>query len=384
MACNAMFYPVSSRNIESCAAMHRFFYDSRVVDADMRDIFSRRVDWKDFYGRSFLITGATGMIASYLTLFLIWLNEEHGAGISVTAMVRNKEKCEKLFGGYCRKEYFHIFRTDLCDPDMPDGKYDYIIHTASPASGNYYITNPVEVILPNCIGTYKLLEFAKTKGIKGFLLFSSGAVYGKIADTNIHAIKENTVGQIDPLDPHSCYDESKRISETLCVAYFKEYGLETKIVRMAHTYSPMMDFNSDPRVFASLLKSVVENKDMELRSSGESKREFCYITDAVAAYFIVLQRGMAGEAYNISNMWQFYTINDFAETVRSLDTDYRFRIRPAQNPENKRVLESKTAADIPQDNHKAVSLGCEFKISVGEGMARCLEFFKENGSIRKR
>lgn len=364
---------------ESCAAMRRLFCGSEVVSADMEDIFSRKADWEKFYGQAFLITGATGMLAAYFTLFLIWLNEEKDAGISVTVMIRDKEKCRKIFGEYCEKEYFHIFVTDLCHPDRPDGHFDYIIHAASLASGRHYRSNPVEVILPNCIGTDALLGMAVENNVKGFLYFSSGEVYGKMPDIPMEAVAEHVFGAVDPLMIHSCYDESKRIAETLCMAYAAEYGVRTKIVRLEHTYAPTMDIYNDPRAFASFVRCAVEKRDIELRSDGRSKRGFCYAVDAAAAFFIVLQWGKCGEAYNINNMSQFLSIYDIAVVVAGLEPENRLSVKRQPQAECGRIVEKTTVMDIPMDNRKALELGCEFRVGIKDGLGRCLRYFREKG-----
>lgn len=355
---------------------------NKVIEMDMQDIYSRDVDWKEFYNSHFLITGATGMLASYFTLFLIWLNENCDANIRITAIVRSRAKCKAVFGRYYGKEYFFALETDLCNPDILFDKYDYVVHAASLASGNYYISNPVEVMLPNILGTYKLLEISRKSHVKGFLLFSSGAVYGKLIDKK-NPIDEDCFGEINPLEMHSCYDESKRAAETMCMAYHREYGVPTKIVRLAHTYAPTMDLYNDPRVFSSFLRCVVERKHIELRSNGESKREFCYCTDAIAAFFLILQNGNDGEAYNVSNMKQFYKISEVAKMVCSLEPESCLNVI-LSNTDSSNVLENKTAAEVPQNNEKAVKLGCTFKVSLKDGLYRCLAYFRGTELLKRR
>ena len=213
---------------------------------------------------------------------------------------------------------------DLNKEIMNEGTIDYIIHAAGGANPRLYSSKPVEVIEPNVIGTYNLLEYARKHGNKGFLIFSSGDVYGKVDEPE--NISEETVGKVDQLDIHSCYSESKRMAETIAVSYFREYGIPIKILRIGHTYGPTMDIKNDPRVFASFLKCVLEKRNIEMLSDGLTKRPFCYLADAVAAYFTVLFKGDAGEAYNICNTGEFISMRELANIVLTLEKEKKLKV----------------------------------------------------------
>lgn len=114
-------------------------------------------------------------------------------------------------------------------------------------------------------------------------MFSTSDIYGIVEGKN--RIGENDYGAMDTLDIHNCYSESKRMAETMCKAWFQEKGVPTKIVRIWHTYAPTMNVESDPRVFASFVKDIVNGKDIIMKSDGSVKRSFCYISDAIAGYF---------------------------------------------------------------------------------------------------
>ena len=176
---------------------------------------------------------------------------------------------------------------------------DYIIHAASQANTKLFYSDPVGTLSANTIGTYNLLKYANEKKVKGFLFFSSGAVYG---DTSIATefIKENQYYQIDPLEITSCYSESKKMAENMCFSFYKQFNLPIKIIRIGHTYGPGINLN-DGRVFSDFIKNILDNKDLVIKSDGEAKRAFCYITDAINAFFLVLFNGKSGEAYNMSN-----------------------------------------------------------------------------------
>ena len=181
---------------------------------------------------------------------------------------------------------------------------------------------------------------------------------------------------MDPLDIHSCYSESKRMAETMCYSFFKEYGIPIKIVRIAHTYSPTMNIESDPRVFSSFIKNIINNKNIELFSDGKSKRCFTYITDAVAAYFKVLLDGVVGEAYNICNVKEYYSIRELAELLievcpkKHLKVEFKQRNLSESYTENN-LLNIKS---FIADNKKIIDLGVTFNVSAKEGFDRVIKY----------
>lgn len=350
------------------------FLTNKIVRSDMEEIYNRNVEWERLYNNKILISGATGMLASYIVYFLIYLNEFHNAGITIIVIVRNKDKCFTKFGEFIQKKYFKIITDDITEVVNYPEHVDYIIHAASLASPQYYAVQPVEVILPNSIGTWRMLEFAKKTKAKSFLLFSTCDVYGDVSLQNIKTVTEQNMGIIDPLNIHSCYNESKRLSETLCKAYFIEHKVPIKIVRIFHTYAPTMDLEKDPRVFASFVKCITENKNIIMHSDGSSRRSFCYITDAIAAYLKVMLDGESGEAYNIGNTEQFVSMLELGETLCSLVSDKHLKVIHEERKNTESYTENRIA-DKPFDNSKSIKLGCTFIVDIKNGFSRVLNYF---------
>lgn len=349
---------------------------SNIIWEDMEDIYARNVEWKTLYKKNILVTGATGMLASYVVYFLIWLNETQKANINIIALARDRQKCRARFGQYLERDYFKLCFDNILEPLRIDEDIDYIIHAASLASPQYYGPNPVDVAAPNVIGIYNLLELARRKKVKGFLYFSSGDVYGKMPD-GIGEFSEQKMGTTDPLEPHSCYSESKRMGETLCAAYYRQYGVPTTIARIGHTYGPTMDIANDPRVFASFMKNVCEGKDIVLRSDGTTKRSFCYIADAVAAYFLILLRGESGNAYNVCNTEQFISMNELAEVLVNIRKDVNLHVvHECMVTDGKYVENKDNIANCPS-SAKLKKLGWKCHFSVDDGFSRVYRFLKE-------
>lgn len=362
-----------------------FDFDKQDMDniilQDMENIYARDLSYDVLRGKSILITGATGMLASYVVYFLLWLNERHDYKIKIIALVRNQEKCRMRFGKYMDKEYFSVREDDICTPLQIDGSIDYIIHAASLASPQYYGRCPVEVAAPNVLGTYHLLQLAREKQSQGVLFFSSGDIYGEMP-ADIGAFIEDEKGKMDPLAPHSCYGESKRMGENFCVSFAREYGVPARIVRIGHTYAPTMDVENDPRVFASFMKCLIANEDIVMLSDGRAMRPFCYVADAVAAFFLVLLKGKNGEAYNVCNDQQLLSILELAEILVSLMPEKNLKVVRKHRSENDFYMENVINKANCPSSEKLRSLGWEIQFGVRSGFLRVLQYFQKNEMLQ--
>lgn len=345
-----------------------------IILQDMDDIYSRGIPWSKLENKTLLLTGAYGMLASYITYMVAYLNVYHNMHIKLIAVVRSEIKFRKQFGEtFCEEFPLRIVESTMTEPLLINEPVDYIVHAASLASPQYYATMPVEVIEPNTLGTYYLLQLAREKKTEGFLLFSTGDVYGKVDDpTNI---KETTVGNLDPLDVHSCYGESKRLAETMCEAFWREYSVPVKIARIFHTYGPTMNIHSDPRVFASFLKCALERHDIIIQSDGTARRPFCYLADAAAAYFLLLLIGVPGEAYNVANTQEFLSISELAQIVAKLQPEFGLKVQYRVRNKGDSYVENRLNKDNCPREDKLRQLGWKTKFSTREGMMRCLNYF---------
>lgn len=351
-------------------------FDNNIIAEDMNNIYERDLNWQQFDNKSVLITGAYGMLASYVVYFLCFINEIKGINVKVIAQGRNTDKAKQRFDDFWNKEYFKFITDDVTEGISIDGNVDYIIHAAGGAYPGMYSKIPVEVIEPNVIGTYNLLKLAVAKSTKSFLYFSSGDVYGKT--DNPSNITEETVGKVDPLDAHSCYSESKRMAETMCAAFFREYGVPTKIARIGHTYGPTMDIDNDPRVFSSFLKNAIEGKDIVMLSDGSAKRPFCYIADGVAAYMTILLKGQSGEAYNVCNNKEFLSMKEFAQIVAGLNAEKPLTVHYKKREDTDSYVNNNDNKDNKPSDVKLKSLGFQYKYNTNEGMKRVWQWKQQN------
>ncbi len=342
-----------------------------IILQDLENIYKRSIPWKQLNGKTVFITGAYGMLASYMIYMLIYLNEKYNAGIRIISVVRSAEKFRERFGEYADKEYMIMVTEPLEKEFDIEESVDIIIHAASYASPQYYGVCPVDVLKPNVIGSYYLLELAVRKKVQCYLQFSTGDVYGLVDGTD--TIQENTCGIMNPLDIHSCYSESKRMAETMCYSYYFQYKVPVKILRIWHTYAPTMDIQKDPRVFASFVRDVINHKDIIMKSDGTSARSFCYIADAVAGYFTVLLKGEKGQAYNVCNTKEFYEIRKLAEIIASLRPELGLKVVTAMRKKEENYVENTVGSKVAPDDFKLRSLGWRPEFCVREGFERILK-----------
>lgn len=357
----------------------RNFLDNPIYLEDMDSIYLSRSGWSELKNSSVYISGASGMIASYVCMFLIYLNERHGLDISIYAGIRNPKKAANKFGDYINKDFFHLITSDVNQGIGDKITVDYIIHAASLASPQFYGKMPVETVLPNIIGTYKLLEYAKNKNVKGFLFFSSGAVYGSIDGCD--TILEEMTGEFDYLQIGNFYGESKRCGEMLARAFWLEYAVPTKSIRIHHSYGPTMDIENDSRVFSEFVSNIINGQNIVMKSKGTEKRAFCYMSDAVSAMLKVLLDGANGESYNMGNDVEFIAISDLAEKLVSLFPEKELSVEYKERVDDGYVA-SNSVKTATMDLTKIRNIGWEPKVSVNEGFYRTVKAIEIERKMR--
>lgn len=352
--------------------MVRIDLNNKTVRKDMEYIYNSGIDWNEISGKSFYITGAYGMLASYFVAFLCYLNNEYRANITIYANGRSEKKMRDRFGDLLENNYFHQLYSDIVNRDSVVPNVEYIVHAAGAASPDTYATIPVEVAEANAIGVYNLLTQCKDRKIKGALIFSSADIYGKV--DACPRITEDVCGKMDPLELHSCYGESKRMAETWCSLFYYEYGVPTKIARIGHTFGPTMDVENDPRVFASFMKCILDGKDIEMLSDGRAKRPFCYIADAIVGYFLVLLKGENGNAYNVCNTSEFLSIKELAEILVDIRCDIKLSVKALERKVDEDYVENTSNQENCPVEDKLTKLGWSHKISTKEGFSRVYDY----------
>ena len=192
--------------------------DNRIITEDIERITGEDLPWEAFRGATVLVTGASGMIPSYVVYTMLGLNDSMGMGIKVLALVRNEEKARRIFGGLLERSDIQLIAQDVSVPVEYDGDIDYIFHGGSAARPREHSAAPTSTIRANLVGTFNLLDLAVKAHSKAFVLMSSSEVYGKVS-SDIDKIKEDDYGYLDCLNPRSCYSEGKRAAETICASF---------------------------------------------------------------------------------------------------------------------------------------------------------------------
>ena len=286
---------------------------------------SRLVEWELFRNKTVLISGANGMLPSYMAEALLYLSEKLNYNIKAVALVRNIEKAKKVFSDFEGSKKLKFLVQDVNAPIHYEGDIHYIIHAASQAAPSYYGVDPVGTFTANTVGTINMLELAKEKAVQGFLYFSTGAIYGNIEGEKV-LLDESMAGNVNILEVRNCYAESKRAGENACVCYNYQYNVPTKIIRIFHTFGPKVNLN-DGRVFSDFCKNIVNGENIVLKSDGSAKRSFLYVADAVIAYFKVLLDGEPATAYNVGGDEEHeISIRDLAQLLVGLYPEKNLKV----------------------------------------------------------
>ena len=256
------------------------------------------VNVNNFSGKTIVLTGAMGFLGRYFMEIFSRLNESILEKPCKVIAVDNLIIGNGNFSVTNKNRYIKVVNHDVIEPFSYEEKIDYIIHAAGIASPFYYSAHPLETIDVATIGTRKLLDLAKKNNAR-FIFFSSSEIYGD-PDPNHVPIQESYRGNVATMGPRACYDESKRLAETLCYIYQSIHGVSTNIIRPFNVYGPGMqeeDYRLMPN-FASLIKA---DQPVHVYGDGDQTRTFSYVTDALTGFIKVISEGVPGEAYNIGN-----------------------------------------------------------------------------------
>lgn len=347
---------------------------NKIIQEDIETIVSEPLDWSKLEGKSILITGASGFLASYLVKTLLHLNDTMFQNkITVLALVRNMDKAKSKFAQYVSRDDLKFISQDISTPFDLNESVDYIIHAASQASSLHFGTDPVGTLKANTLGTAYLLDIARKNKIDKFLFFSSGEVYGMI-DEEIICADEAYTGNVNFLDVRSCYAESKRMGENMCICWGYQYGIPINVIRVGYTYGPGIPL-SDDRVFADFVNKIVNNENLILNSDGSAKRSFCYISDMIVAVFLILLHGEKGEVYNVASCIQT-SILELAEKLIGLYPEKGLSIVFSENEFNKNYLRSKRTKTLVCTD-KINKLGWNQKVNLQVGFKRMVDSYQD-------
>lgn len=308
-------------------------------------------------GTNILITGGTGLVGGCLVELLLLNSDEYDFQVYVGC--RDIEKGRKRFSEYLHNNRLHFAVLDVICPISYKLTFDYIIHAASNASPNFFVSDPVGTMKSNILGVCNLMDYGKEHGLRRFVYVSSGEIYGEGCKDKWY---ENDSGYVDSMSIRACYPSSKRSAETLCVAYASQYGIETVVARLCHTFGPYFT-EYDNRVYAQFIRNVLSNESIVLKSRGEQYRSWLYVVDAAVAILYILLCGETMQAYNVADEENNITIRQLAEIVSSISG----KELVLDLPENNMVSET-PIVKATFDTCKLKALGWKAIYNVETGM----------------
>jgi dTDP-glucose 4,6-dehydratase len=305
-----------------------------------------------------VITGAAGFIGSHLSEALL----DRGASV---VGIDNLLTGDLSNIAHLRDRDFQFIRHDVTNYIDVDGPVDYVLHWASPASPIDYLELPIPTLKVGALGTHKALGLAKAKKAT-FLIASTSEVYG---DPLEHPQKETYWGNVNPIGPRGVYDEAKRFAEAMTVAYRRFHGVNTKIVRIFNTYGQRMRVN-DGRAVPAFMSQALRNEDVTVFGDGRQTRSFCYVSDLVRG-IIKLMEAPVNDPVNLGNP-QELTIEQIARKIIEM-TGSKSRIVYKPLPEDDPKVRQ------PDITRARTLLGWEPTVSLEEGLAKTVDYFRERG-----
>ena len=302
-----------------------------------------------------LVTGGAGFLGSHL------IDRLMEAGNEVICLDNFYTGHKRNIVKWLDDPYFELIRHDITEPIRLE--VDQIYHLACPASPPHYQYNPVKTIKTNVMGTLNMLGLAKRVKAR-FFLASTSEVYG---DPDVHPQPEEYRGNVNPIGIRSCYDEGKRVAETLAFDYHRQNGVDIRVVRIFNTYGPRM-LPNDGRVVSNFIVQALQGKPLTVYGDGSQTRSFCYVSDLIEGFIRLMNSDYIGPV-NIGNPGE-YTILELAETIQKKinpDAEITFKPLPQDDPKQRQ----------PDITKAKTWLNWEPTVPLQEGLKLTIDYFQE-------
>jgi UDP-glucuronate decarboxylase len=346
----------------------------RIIKEDLENIVEGIRDQAGaLEGKTVFISGGAGFLGSYFLGAIALLNEKFlRRPCSAIALDNYITGSRNNFLQEIAGEHIRILEGDVTEPLQLEERMDYVIHAAGLASPIYYKKFPLETIQSAIGGAKNLLDFVRGRNPESFLFFSSSEIYGD-PDPNFIPTPETYKGSVSCVGPRACYDESKRLAETLCLTYYRVHGVPVKIVRPFNVYGPGMKMD-DYRVIPTFITRSLSGLPLPVHGSGNQTRTFCYVSDAVTGFFKVLLSSKNGEIYNVGTESPEVNMVTLA-TMMAEASLHSVPIRCIAYPESYPADEPNRRC--PDLTKIKAELGYAPKVNLSDGIARTMTWFRD-------
>lgn len=349
--------------------------NNRFYNEDVRYVSELNLPWEKLKNKSIFISGARGLIGSFL-IDVLMLKNESGLNCKIYAIGRNSEKAKERFKKYWKNNNFLYFLGDIntAEQDLLEKdeikSVDYVLHLASNTHPVAYATEPIDTILTNIVGTNNMLRYAEQYNAERFVLASSNEIYGENrGDTE--KFSETYCGYINCNTLRAGYPESKRCAEALCQAYNREKNTNVVIARFTRSYGPTL-LDSDSKAMSQFIHKAVSGEDIVLKSKGTQYYSYTYVSDAVSGLLTVMLCGENGEAYNISDEKSDVMLKDLASIIaKSVNKNVIFDF-----PDEIESSGFSKATKVRLDSTKLQKLGWKARYDIDAGVNRTIKILK--------
>ncbi|MBQ7215925.1 MAG: NAD-dependent epimerase/dehydratase family protein [Synergistaceae bacterium] len=336
------------------------------------------LEWEKLKNSSMLISGATGLIGTFLVDVIMHKNLHDGLNCKIYALGRSVTKAQERFSDYFGDEHFIFTAHDINTPlngfsgkECFSGKAGYVLHMASNTHPKDYAADPVGTILTNIIGLNNLLRFSLEHSAERFLFTSTVEVYGENrGDTEFFS--EDYCGYIDIAKARAGYPEAKRCGETLCQSYLQQYGLDIVLPRLPRTYGSTMQ-KTDSKAIAQFIHKAIAAEDIVLKSAGTQLYSYAYAADSVSGILTTLFRGKTGEAYNIADENSDITLKDLA----GIAAGYSGKRVVFEIPDALEKSGYSSATKARLDSQKIKALGWTAHYDIKTGITRTIQILSQ-------
>lgn len=343
---------------------------SHCLASDIEEIAARLgADAERFAGRTILLCGGAGFLGRYFVSVFAHLNDGRLAAPCRVIVCDNLITSGALGERPSGPNGFHFLQHDIIQPLELAEPVDYVIQAAGIASPFYYRKYPLETLEVATAGTKQMLLFGLSQPLQGFLFFSSSEIYGD-PDPEHVPTPESYRGNVSCLGPRACYDESKRLGETLCSIFHERHGVPTRMVRPFNVYGPGMQ-EADYRVLPNFASRIVAGEPLFIYGDGRQTRTFCYVTDAMVGFFSALLQGLPGQVYNIGSPSPEITMLELARRLERV-VGKPLEIRMVEYPDSYPADEPKRRC--PDISKAALQLTYRPVVPLDEGLKRFMEW----------